>query len=92
MRISIVNFSQTVADGANLVIANKKRVACAFRLPELNFTLDFFIDELGSWNGVLCDYVLKTNGWTWMFHFFCAHMHVDNLRSSAYFHPIRLPA
>ena len=41
LRISILNFSQTVADGANLAIANKKRVACAFRLPELNFTLDY---------------------------------------------------
>ena len=68
MLISIANFSQTVTDRANLAIA-KKRVTSAFRLPDLNFTLEYFIGELGSWNGVLCDYVLRTNGWTWEFHF-----------------------
>ena len=58
-----------------------------FRLSDLNLTLAYYKGQFGSWNGVLYDYVLRTNDDLEVLIF--AHMYIDKVRLLANFHPNR---
>ena len=50
---STVNISQTVTVRETLLLPASRKSDMGFRLPDLNLTLAYSEDQLGSWNGVL---------------------------------------